>query len=125
MEKIKLNFKQAIAICAASFFAGGINGFLGTGGGIVLIYALEAFTDIDKKDNLATTLCAIIPISIVSAVAYGKSGNIDTSLIRSIAIVGVTGGCLGAFLTDKIKVEYLNLAFSALVIYSGISMVVR
>ena len=125
MTKNNINLLNTIGICALSFLAGGMNGFLGTGGGIVFIYMLDALTDVEKKDAFATTICAVIPISIISAISYGKSGNIDTSLLKSLAIWAIIGGCVGAFLTDKIKTRYLNIAFSALVIYSGINMVIK
>ena len=106
-----------------SLLAGAINGFLGTGGGIVLVYALGAITDNDKKDNFAITLCAIIPMSLVSLISYGNSGNIDTSLVKTLIFPAVIGGALGALLTDKIRTKYLSLFFALLVMYSGIWLI--
>ena len=122
MEKTG-QIKNIFLFCLLSFIAGGVNGFLGTGGGIIFVYMLGFLTDNDKKDSFATTLCVIIPLSIVSAISYAKGGNIDTSLIKSLAVPALLGGALGAFLTDKIKTKYLSLCFSALVVYSGICMV--
>lgn len=127
MESKKEGHKilKAILFCLLSFVAGGVNGFLGTGGGIIFVYMLGFLTDNDKKDNFATTLCAVIPISLISVIAYAKNGNIDTSLVKTLAAPALIGGALGAFLTDKIKTKYLSLIFSALVIYSGFCMVVK
>lgn len=124
-EEGKMKIKHPALFCLMSFVAGGINGFLGTGGGIIFVYMLGALTENDKKDNFATTLCATIPISIISAVAYGKSGNIDTVLAQMLFLPAAIGGALGGFLTDKIKTKYLTLCFSLLVIYSGICMVTK
>ena len=117
--------KNGILFCVLSFVAGAINGFLGTGGGIIFVYMLSFLTNNDKKDNFATTLCATLPISIISTIAYAKNNNIDTVLIKQLFLPALLGGLLGAFLTDKLKTKYLTIAFSALVIYSGICMVVR
>ncbi len=121
----KFGIKKPFLFCLLSFLAGGINGFLGTGGGIVLVYMLSALTDNDKKDNFVTTLCAIIPMSVVSLFAYIKNGNIDTGMTKMLIVPAIIGGMIGAFLTDKIKTKYLSFFFSALVIYSGICMVMR
>ena len=121
----KSGIRNLPLFCALSFLAGGINGFLGTGGGIVLIYILSALTENDKKDNFATTLCATVPMSVVSLFAYSKGGNIDTELVRLVALPAIIGGMLGALLTDKIKTQYLTICFSALVVYSGIQMVIK
>ena len=125
IRKRKNNISKMALLALFSLLAGAINGFLGTGGGIVLVYALGAITDNDKKDNFATTLCAIIPMSLVSLISYGNSGNIDTSLVKTLIFPAVIGGALGALLTDKIRTKYLSLFFALLVMYSGICMVVR
>ena len=125
IRKRKNNISKMALLALFSLLAGAINGFLGTGGGIVLVYALGAITDNDKKDNFATTLCAIIPMSLVSLISYGNSGNIDTSLVKTLIFPAVIGGGLGALLTDKIRTKYLSLFFALLVMYSGICMVVR
>lgn len=125
MEQENKKQTNILALCALSLLAGGMNGFLGTGGGIIFVYMLSHFTGNDKKDNFATTLCACIPISLVSAISYAKSGNIDTDALKSLILPAIVGGALGALLTDKIKTKYISLCFSALVIYSGLSMVMR
>ena len=125
IRKRKNNISKMALLALFSLLAGAINGFLGTGGGIVLVYALGAITDNDKKDNFAITLCAIIPMSLVSLISYGNSGNIDTSLVKTLIFPAVIGGALGALLTDKIRTKYLSLFFALLVMYSGICMVVR
>ncbi|MBO5375089.1 MAG: sulfite exporter TauE/SafE family protein [Clostridia bacterium] len=123
LELKKSGKGSVLLFCLLSFVAGGINGFLGTGGGIIFVYMLSLLTKNDKKDNFATTLCAVIPISIISLFAYSKGGNIDTDMIKTLIPSAILGGALGGFLTDKIKTKYLSICFSALVIYSGVCMV--
>ena len=87
------------------------------------MYMLKALTDNDEKDSFALTLCAIIPMSVVSLFAYAGKGSVDAELIREISIPAIVGGALGALLTDKIKTQYLSILFSVLVVYSGARMV--
>ena len=48
--------------------AGFVNGLLGTGGGIIIIFILGKINEYnDSKDNFATAIAAILPISLVSA----------------------------------------------------------
>lgn len=114
-----------LIFCLLSFLAGGLNGFVGTGGGIIFVYMLGFLTDNEKKDSFATSLCATIPISVIALFNYFKSGNVDTELCRSIILPCALGGVLGAFLVDKIKTKYLNGIFAALVIYSGVKMILK
>lgn len=111
--------------CLFSFIAGAINGFVGTGGGIIFVFLLSALTRNEKKDNYASTLFAIIPISLIGIYAYFMAGSVDFSILSVMSLPALLGGLLGAFLTDKLKVKWLNLIFGGLIIYSGINMLMR
>ena len=103
--------------------AGVVNGFIGTGGGIILVLTLSKSMK-NTKDVFATVIAAILPMSAVSAVSYAVGGNVsigETALYIAPAIVG---GVVGAVLLDKIGVNRLKILFSGLVIYSGIRMLV-
>ncbi len=114
-----------ILFCLFSFIAGAINGFVGTGGGIIFIFILNLLTENDKKDNFSSTLLAIVPISLVGIYAYFVAGSVDFSVLSVVSLPALFGGLLGAFLTDKLKLKWLNLIFGGLIIYSGINMLVR
>lgn len=106
-----------------SFLAGGLNGFLGTGGGIVFVILLSLITKNEQKDNLATTLCATLPISMIGLIYYIKSENVDFSLIGKILVPSIVGGVVGAILVDRLSTRLLNLIFSLLIIYSGFRLI--
>lgn len=106
-----------------SFLAGGLNGFLGTGGGIVFVILLSLITKNEQKDNLATTLCATLPISMIGLIYYIKSESVDFSLIGKILVPSLVGGVVGAILVDRLSTRLLNLIFSALIIYSGFRLI--
>lgn len=106
-----------------SFLAGGLNGFLGTGGGIVFVILLSLITKNEQKDNLATTLCATLPISMIGLIYYIKSESVDFSLIGKILVPSIVGGVVGAILVDRLSTRLLNLIFSLLIIYSGFRLI--
>lgn len=123
--KDKHKFFSFLAFLAGSFLAGGINGFLGTGGGILFVFLLSLLTKNEKKDIYASTLCATIPISLIGIFAYYNAGAIDFSLLKEIGVFTVLGGFLGAFLVSRLNVKWLNAIFSLLIIYSGINMIIK
>lgn len=108
-----------------SFIGGALNGFLGTGGGIVILFMLNKLTKNDKKDNFVTCALSVIFISLVGSFAYFRAGSVDISMISRSFLPAISGGVLGAFLFERLKLKYLNLIFGALTIYSGISMLLR
>ena len=112
-------------LCALAFVGGSLNGFVGTGGGIVFIFTLSLLTKNEKKDNYVTTLFSIIPISLIGSFSYFSGGGVDISILNSAYLPSIFGGVLGALLVDKIRVKWLNLFFGVLVIYSGINLLIR
>ena len=114
-----------ILFCVLSFVAGGINGFLGTGGGIIFIFMLSFLTKNNAKDNYATSLCATLFISFLGLFAYLKNSNVDFKIIGQVGLPAMLGGAFGALLVDKIQTKWLNAIFAGLIIYSGFSMLFR
>ena len=126
VKKILSNKTASLVLfCTLSLLAGSINGFLGTGGGIIFIYMLSSLTQNNKKDNFPTTLCATIPISLIALISYARNGNVDFNFAKGHIIPCALGGLLGAILVDKLKVKWLNTIFALLVIYSGTCMILR
>ncbi len=107
--------------------AGFLNGLLGAGGGIVIVWILEktigGMTE-DKRDVFANALAVMLPISAMSAVSYAISGSLPKGDITRFLIPAVLGGLFGAFLLDKIGAGAVKTLFCLLVILSGIVMVV-
>ena len=114
-----------IIFSVLSFLAGGVNGFLGTGGGIIFVYTLSLITTNDKKDNFAQSLCATIPISAITLFNYAKAGMVDYSLMKEIWFSCALGGVAGAFLVERLRLSWLKGIFAILVIYSGTCMIFR
>ena len=119
---------RAVVLAVIGFFAGVVNGLLGAGGGILIVYAMayalrgETY---DTRDFYANALCVMLPISALSCVRYAIRGNLPTDGMASYAIPALLGGFVGGILLGKLKVSALKKLFAALVIYSGIVLIVR
>ena len=125
LREFKIKNLNFVLFSVLSFVAGGINGFLGTGGGIVFVLMLSFLTKNESKDNYATSLCATFIISSISIIPYIKNSCVDFSIIEQVALPAILGGIVGALVVDKIKVKYLNMIFALLIIYSGFSLITR
>ncbi len=115
-----------ILICLA---AGFLNGLLGAGGGILLVWAFSSCMKDPTADGVrnvfAATLSAVIPITALSACLYGTVSAADMSEMAPLILPAMAGGVIGALLLGKIPTAVLKKIFAVLVLYSGISMVVR
>ena len=104
--------------------AGFVNGLLGTGGGIVLIFVIKRYLKkMDSKDVFVLTLTVTVAMSAVSAVMYYLRGDLDVKMGLKYGICAVPGGIMGAYLLDKLKYDTVRKAFGLLVIWAGLNMI--
>lgn len=119
------------------FGAGVLNGLLGAAGGILLISLLphlpapslfrlpQALFD-DPKDVMVTSLCVMLPVTVVSALLYLWQGHVvSLPILYAIARPAILGGLLGAFLMKKIPRNLLRKIFGLLVVLAGIRMLFK
>lgn len=94
--------------------AGLLSGLFGVGGGIIMVPLLVAWFALDQRRASATSLLAIVPIAIASAVGYGFNGNVDLSAGLLLLLGGVAGGQVGSLLLPRTPIHVLQLAFGLL-----------
>ncbi len=111
--------------------AGFLNGLLGAGGGILLVHLFTPkdvhSTPESTRNAFFCTLAAILPMTALSAILYALDGQTARSLteMTPLVIPAIAGGTAGAFLLERIHATLLKAIFSLLVLYAGISMVMR
>lgn len=122
---IKNNTIRLVFLGIGAVLSGLVNGFLGTGGGIVLVFALGMLVADDGEDSVrdrfATVIAVIIPLSLVSALMYGNT--VDFNAAVPYIIPGILGGITGGLLLDRIKVGWLKKLFAVMVIWAGICFI--
>jgi uncharacterized membrane protein YfcA len=109
-----------------AFAAGIVNGLLGTGGGIILVRGADKILPRecqDSRDVFANALCVMLPLSAVSALAYVLRGSVHGLEFAPFILPAIIGGVGGGLLLAVIDTRLLRLIFSALVVWSGITMI--
>lgn len=118
--------KKSIGALMTGFFAGLLNGLLGAGGGILLVRGAEKILPRDYRDSrdvFANALAVMLPISAVSAIAYVLRGSVHGLEFAPFILPALIGGVGGGLLLAVIDARLLRLIFSALVVWSGITMI--
>ncbi|MBQ2767943.1 MAG: sulfite exporter TauE/SafE family protein [Clostridia bacterium] len=115
------------AILLCGFTAGIMNGLLGAGGGIILIFVLRSVlgTETDGRDVYATALAVTLPITLLSALRYHAAGQLSLPSFLPLALPAIIGGIVGAVLLDRINAGITKRIFAAIVIFSGLNMLFR
>ena len=118
----------AVYLGVTGLLAGFANGLLGAGGGILIVFALSAVLDrslCEPRDYYANALCVMLPVSALSCVRYALAGNLSTEGFGVYALPAIAGGVVGGIVLGKLKGNPLKKLFGALVIYSGIMLMIR
>ncbi len=126
-EKMKFFKHSAPLIAIGGFIAGFINGLLGAGGGIIIVFVLSRLIkdEVTPRDIFANALCIMLPISVLSCIIYVLNGNANFEGFLPFLIPAIAGGLLGAILLSKINTDFLKKLFAVLVAISGILLIVK
>lgn len=131
-EKIALRSeakKISMLFALAGILSGIVNGLLGTGGGILTVLFLSKIYAKDSsystKDIFAITLCSSVIMSMASLLFYLSSGCFSVSDSALYMLAAVPGGVLGAILLEKLSSKTMKLIFALLVVWAGISMMIK
>ena len=117
---------SSLLLAAGGVFAGFINGLLGAGGGIIIVFVLSKLLQgSDSRDIFANALCIMLPLSVVSCTVYISKGAVSFDGFSAFIPSAIIGGVLGAFLLCKINTVFLRKLFAILVAVSGILLLFR
>lgn len=119
---MQLTAKNKWILVIFGALAGFINGFLGGGGGVLVVSILLTVMALPQKNAQATALLIILPLTIVSAVVYLFKGVVDWEPTLWATVGVVLGGVVGALLLSKLKSDVIKIIFSVVLILGGIKM---
>lgn len=108
-----------IAGAAVGFLAG----FLGVGGGFMVVPSLVLFLHVPVKSATGTSLLIIAANSALALLGHHHSLNVDWSLLTKLMVPALLATYLGVKLTEKLTAQQLRGVFGVFVILLGVLMV--
>ncbi len=123
----KDSLSHILLLCGIGLCAGFANGLLGAGGGILVVFGLWSILgkQMERRDAFANALCVMIPLSAISATRYAMGGNISLPAFQPYWLPAIAGGIVGGILLGKLQGKFLKKLFGALVVWSGIMLIIR
>ncbi len=109
----------------AGLTVGFVNGFMGAGGGMLLVPLLTWLFAMNTKVTHSTAVFVILPICLISGITYIVKGVVDWSVLLPVAIGTLIGGIIGTFALKKLSASWLNYIFYGVMIFSGVWLLVR
>jgi uncharacterized membrane protein YfcA len=116
--------KKIIWYVAIGAVAGLIAGFLGIGGGIILVPMMVTLGLSEYKAH-GTSLAIIVPISIIGAAVYAIRGDINWIFVAAIGSGSVFGVVAGAKLMMKMPAFRLRQLFGMYTIAIATLLLIR
>ena len=107
---------------AIGLLAGFVNGLLGSGGGTIIVPALEFFQKLEEHKAHATAIAVILPLSIISTIIYFFKGSLDLNSILIVGAGSIIGSAVGAFLLSKVSSNFLSKFFGIIMIIASVRM---
>ena len=116
----------SIRIAAIGLLVGFITGFLGAGGGFLIIPALLFFANLPMKQAIGTSLLIIFINSLIGFAGDVLKGNeIHYELLLTISAIALIGMFIGTYLSKKIDGSKLKPAFGWFVLVMGIYIIIK
>jgi uncharacterized membrane protein YfcA len=103
--------------------SGVLAGLFGVGGGIVMTPGVQVLLGAPAIVSLATPLPAIFPTALAGALTYARRGELDARAAAWLAVPGLAGAAVGAWLTDLVQTSLLLLVTAALLAWQALRIV--
>jgi len=113
-----------ILLLFIGLLTGIFSGFLGLGGGLILIPILIYIFKMTQHQAQGTSLAMMIPpIGILAFLEYYKMGHIDLKIALFIAIGFLFGGFVGGYIAQYVPDYSLRKIFGFFLLIVAINMI--
>lgn len=122
---MKKTFFLSLALAGIGLGAGFLNGLLGAGGGILIVFGLRRIFKNKVADGrcfYATALSVMLPLSLLSAFQYLQKGHLPADAAGVILLPALLGGLLGGILLHRLSIGFLSRIFAGIVLLSGVML---
>lgn len=106
-------------------FVGFITGFVGAGGGFIIVPVLVFFLRLSFKKAIGTSLCIIAINSLIGFTGNFGNLQIDWQFLLTVSAVCAAGILFGSLLSSRISGQTLKPAFGWFTLIVGISVFVK
>jgi len=111
---------RTAGLVALGVVTGLYSGFLGLGGGFVVVPSLVRWFGVDIKRAIGTSLVVVAVLAVPGSITHYALGNIDLRLAGLLALGVVPGALLGAKVAAHLQARTLKIAFAVLLVVVGL-----
>lgn len=121
-----MDMNTLILLLCIGLIAGIASGFVGIGGGMIIVPALVFGLGLSQHMAQGTSLAMMIPpIGILAVMSYYRAGQIQLEYAAVLAVTFVLGAWLGSKWALKINPAMVRLVFGAFMLFAAGRLIVR
>ncbi len=121
---MKMELQTILILIGIGLFAGTASGFLGVGGGIIVVPALLYILKFPMPAAVGTSLFVItMPVAIMGLMNYVKAGHVNYQYGFVMALAFVIAGYFGSKLALRLNPAVVKLVFGLVMIYVAVMMI--
>jgi hypothetical protein len=124
-QEIPYVARRVVAGTGMMYFAGLVSGVLGIGSGIFKVIAMDILMRLPLKVSTTTSNFMIGVTAAASAGVYFTRSEINPLVAGPVALGVLIGARLGARLLVRMRTQTLRFLFVPVVVYVGVSMILR
>ncbi len=119
-----MDSQTILILIVIGILAGILSGFVGVGGGVIIVPALVYVLSMTQHEAQGTSLfILLLPVGILAVNNYWRSGNINWKFGLIIAFTFVLGGYIGSKIALRISPAIVKLTFGLLMAYVSFRMI--
>ena len=108
--------RRALPVLAAGILVGFLTGFLGVGGGFIIVPALVLTLQYDMPTAVGTSLVIISLNSAVALLARGGQEGFHWAVIVPFTLAAIAGSGAGKKVADRVSGQHLTRGFAVLLL---------
>ena len=113
-----------LILIAIGLTAGILSGFVGIGGGLLIVPALIFFLGMSQFEAQGTSLAMMLPpIGILAVLNYHKTGNLNWTYAIILAAVFIIGGYIGSKLSLSLSPQLVKKIFGVLMLAAAFKLI--
>ncbi|MFC7358540.1 TSUP family transporter [Jejudonia soesokkakensis] len=119
-----MNLTVVLSLIAIGLLAGIFSGFMGVGGGVVMIPLMILFLGFNQHEAQGLSLAVLaIPVTLIAAYTYHTSGfPIDWKFALIIAVFFVVGALVGSKFAVKVDQNILKKIFAVVLVIAAVKL---
>ena len=119
-----MTITQLLILIIIGLASGLLSGFLGVGGGVIVIPALVLILGFSQHEAQGTNLAFMLsPIGILAVMNYWKAGYVNWKYAIVLALAFFVGAYFGSYLSIEVSGKILRKVFGVIMLVVAVKVI--